>query len=181
MSTDVFALRRDFMQRCDFALPPTPAVHAPALKLWRTLLDEEWQEFGAALADYQAAAESGDIDALCGAQAELAAEGVDVLNCVLGLLLSQGLPAEAMFNAIHQANLDKVRHGVRRRADGKILKPAHWQPVDKRTVIAQARKCDGEIMANCFTDKTKSVNQGNLSCSSTAVTATAPSPGCSTG
>ena len=55
----------------------------------------------------------------------MAAEGVDVLNVLCGLLLSQGLPLQAMFDAIHAANLAKCASGqVLRRADGKILKPA---------------------------------------------------------
>ena len=71
-------------------------------------------------------------------RAELAAEGVDVLNVLLGLLLSQGLPVEKMFDAIHAANLAKCVDGkVLRREDGKILKPAGWQAADKEGVIRQ--------------------------------------------
>jgi predicted HAD superfamily Cof-like phosphohydrolase len=76
----------------------------------------------------------------------LAAEGVDVLNVLCGLLLSQGLPPQAMFDAIHAANLAKCAGGqVLRRADGKILKPAGWQPADKLGVIrAAATSLDGQ-------------------------------------
>jgi predicted HAD superfamily Cof-like phosphohydrolase len=47
--------------------------------------------------------------------AELTAEGVDVLNVLTGLLLSQGMPLEAMTEAIHQANL-------RKQIDGKVVR-----------------------------------------------------------
>lgn len=132
-----FTLRRDFMQRFDMSLPATPQFDAAALSMWHTMLQEEWQEFMTALQDYQRIqpAEPAEQTRL---RAELAAEGVDVLNVLLGLLLSQGLPVEKMFDAIHAANLAKCVDGkVARRADGKILKPAGWRPADKEGVIRQ--------------------------------------------
>jgi hypothetical protein len=64
--------------------------------------------------------------------AELTAEGVDAERADR-LLLSQGMPLEAMTEAIHQANLRKQIDGkVVRRADGKILKPEGWQAADKQ-------------------------------------------------
>ena len=132
-----FTLRRDFMARFDMSLPATPQFDAAALAMWHTMLQEEWQEFSVALQDYQRIqqAEPAEQTRL---RAELAAEGVDVLNVLLGLLLSQGLPVEKMFDAIHAANLAKCIDGkVLRREDGKILKPAGWQPADKEGVIRQ--------------------------------------------
>ncbi|MXR35585.1 pyrophosphohydrolase domain-containing protein [Craterilacuibacter sinensis] len=136
--SDFFAARRDFMQRFDFPIPDTPEYLPQRLALWDTMLTEEWQEFSQALADYKAV-DTGDSAALQRARAELAAEGVDVLNVLAGLLLSQGLPLEAMFNAIHAANLAKSTDGkVLRRSDGKLLKPPGWQPADKEAIIRQA-------------------------------------------
>lgn len=136
--SDFFAARRDFMQRFDFSIPDAPEYQPQRLALWDTMLTEEWQEFGQALADYKAA-DASDSAALQHARAELAAEGVDVLNVLAGLLLSQGLPLEAMFNAIHAANLAKSIDGkVLRRSDGKLLKPPGWQPADKEAIIRQA-------------------------------------------
>ncbi len=133
-----FAVRRDFMQRFDMAAPASPNYQPQALAMWQTMLQEEWQEFQTALANYQAMPHA-DITTQQQLQAELAAEGVDVLNVLCGLLLSQGLPLQAMFDAIHAANLAKCVDGqVLRRADGKILKPAGWQPADKVGVIRAA-------------------------------------------
>ncbi|MGM8062495.1 phosphoribosyl-ATP pyrophosphohydrolase [Vogesella indigofera] len=132
-----FTLRRDFMQRFDMQLPVQPQYHGEALTMWQTMLQEEWQEFMTALQDYQRIqqAEPAEQTRL---RAELAAEGVDVLNVLIGLLLSQGLPVEKMFDAIHAANLAKCVDGkVLRREDGKILKPAGWQAADKEGVIRQ--------------------------------------------
>ena len=133
-----FAVRRDFMQRFDMAAPASPNYQPQALAMWQTMLQEEWQEFQTALANYQAMPHA-DVTTQQQLQAELAAEGVDVLNVLCGLLLSQGLPLQAMFDAIHAANLAKCVDGqVLRRADGKILKPAGWQPADKVGVIRAA-------------------------------------------
>ena len=130
-----FALRRDFMQRFDMQLPPQPQYHAAALTMWQTMLQEEWQEFMIALQDYRQLPQA-DAAGQTRLRAELAAEGVDVLNVLIGLLLSQGLPLEEMFAAIHAANLAKCVDGkVVRREDGKILKPEGWQPADKEGVI----------------------------------------------
>ncbi len=139
-----FEQRRDFMQRFDMAVPAQPQYQPQALAMWQTMLQEEWQEFHSALADYQAMPQA-DAATQQQLQAELAAEGVDVLNVLCGLLLSQGLPLQAMFDAIHAANLAKCAGGqVLRRADGKILKPAGWQPADKLGVIrAAASSVDG--------------------------------------
>lgn len=130
-----FTLRRDFMARFDMSLPATPQFDAAALAMWQTMLQEEWQEFMVALQDYQRI-QQADPAEQTQLRAELAAEGVDVLNVLLGLLLSQGLPVEKMFDAIHAANLAKCVDGkVLRREDGKILKPAGWQAADKEGVI----------------------------------------------
>ena len=130
-----FTLRRDFMQRFDMQLPAQPQYHGEALTMWQTMLQEEWQEFMTALQDYQRIQQAAPAEQTR-LRAELAAEGVDVLNVLLGLLLSQGLPVEKMFDAIHAANLAKCVDGkVLRRADGKILKPVGWQAADKEGVI----------------------------------------------
>ena len=127
------------MVQFDMAAPAQPHYQAPGLDMWQTMLDEEWQEFRHALADYRSPDQATPEQQLA-RQAELTAEGVDVLNVLIGLLLSQGLPVAAMFDAIHAANLRKMVDGrVLRRTDGKILKPAGWQAADKQAVIRGAR------------------------------------------
>jgi len=131
--TDLYRLRREFMAKFDIAAPQAPHFNPD------TMLGEEWAELQQALADYrkQPADEAERVRAM----AELAAEAVDVLNVVTGLLMSQGLPLEAMTEAIHQANMRKIVNGqVVRRADGKVLKPQGWQPADKIGVIRAALK-----------------------------------------
>ena len=136
--TDLYHLRRDFMQQFDLPAPGTPSLYPDTLPMWETMLQEEMAEFLHALQEFK---QLGQCDAQeqVRRMAELTAEGVDVLNVLTGLLLSQGMPLEAMTEAIHQANLRKQIDGkVVRRADGKILKPEGWQAADKCAVIAHA-------------------------------------------
>ncbi|GGY10596.1 phosphoribosyl-ATP pyrophosphohydrolase [Paludibacterium paludis] len=137
--SDFFALRRDFMRRFDMPVPAQPGHRETTLAMWETMVGEEWREFTDALAAFKDMAASGDEATRVEAMAELTAEGVDLLNVLTGLLLSQGMPVEAMTQAIHEANLRKCQDGkVVKRADGKILKPPGWEPADKLAVIAHA-------------------------------------------
>lgn len=138
--SDLFALRRNFIRQFDMPAPERPARNLATMRMWETMLAEEWQEFGQALADYKAGGAALTEEEETRLMAELAAEGVDVLNVLVGLLLSQGLPVEAMTEAIHRANMNKCVDGrVVRREDGKVLKPEGWQPADKEGVIRTAR------------------------------------------
>ena len=136
--TDLFALRRAFIRQFDTAAPEAPRFDPQAMAMWEALLAEEWAEFQQALTDYKSL-DAGDHAGHIRAMAELTAEGVDVLNVLVGLLLSQGLPVEAMTQAIHDANMRKCVDGkVLRRPDGKVLKPPGWEPVNKDDIIRSA-------------------------------------------
>ena len=136
--TDLFALRRAFIRSFDIEAPDAPCVNLDAMAMWETMLGEEWAEFQQALAQYKAPGPRDEAQTRR-RMAALTAEGVDVLNVLCGLLLSQGLPLEAMTQAIHDANMRKSIDGqVMRRADGKILKPPGWQPADIEAVILQS-------------------------------------------
>ncbi|WP_240674172.1 nucleoside triphosphate pyrophosphohydrolase family protein [Crenobacter cavernae] len=130
--SDFVAARRDFMRRFDLPAPDAPRFEPVTLALWQTMLTEEWGEFATALADYSTLAEVDKAEARR-RRAELAAEGVDLINVVIGLLVSQGLPVDAMFDAIHSANLAKCANGeVVRRADGKIMAAGRQGRRDRR-------------------------------------------------
>jgi predicted HAD superfamily Cof-like phosphohydrolase len=137
--TNLYAIRRTFMQQFDLPAPDQPGLYPDTLPMWETMLQEEMAEFLHALQEFKQLAQC-DAPEQVRRMAELTAEGVDVLNVLCGLLLSQGMPLEAMTEAIHQVNLRKQIDGkVVRRADGKILKPAGWQAADKCAVIRQAQ------------------------------------------
>lgn len=138
--SDLFALRREFIRQFDIPAPDAPHFAPQQMVMWENMLAEEWTEFQQALAEYKAL-DPADEAECTRRMAELAAEGVDVLNVMVGLLLSQGLPVEAMTRAIHEANLRKRIDGkVVRRDDGKVLKPEGWRPADKEGVIRAARQ-----------------------------------------
>lgn len=133
--SNLYAIRREFMQQFDLPAPASPGLYPGTLPMWENMLHEEMAEFLHALQEFKQMDGCGT-DEQQRRMAELTAEGVDVLNVLTGLLLSQGMPLEAMTEAIHQANLRKQIDGkVVRRADGKILKPEGWQPADKLAVI----------------------------------------------
>jgi predicted HAD superfamily Cof-like phosphohydrolase/ribonuclease HI len=104
--------------------PAAPAVpDAETVALRRTLLDEEYRELLQAL-------ESGDL-------AAIASEAADLLYVTYGLCVAYGIDADAVFAAVHQANMAKTAGP--RRADGKQLKPADWKPADVAGVLEQQR------------------------------------------
>lgn len=72
---------------------------------------------------------------------EISAEAVDVVYVVIGLCNTLGLNVNAMFSEIHGANMRKVGEDglVKKRPDGKIMKPEGWEPANKLRVILEAR------------------------------------------
>ena len=76
------------------------------------LIEEEASEFAEAA---RAGDVIGTIDALC-----------DLLYVTYGAAVSLGIDIEPFFEEVHRSNMAK--RGGSRRADGKWLKPAGWQP-----------------------------------------------------
>lgn len=81
------------------------------------LMTEEMKE-------YEQAEHNNDLN-------NLAVELADIIYIACGTAVSYGIPLDEVFNAIHQANMNKLVDGkVIRREDGKIKKPDGWQPAD---------------------------------------------------
>jgi predicted HAD superfamily Cof-like phosphohydrolase len=61
----------------------------------------------------------------------------DMLYFLHGTALVSGVPLQAVFSAVHGANMAKLGPNgeVLRRADGKILKPKGWKPADIGEVL----------------------------------------------
>ncbi|MCZ7670163.1 MAG: hypothetical protein M5U34_24810 [Chloroflexi bacterium] len=101
--------------------------------LRQKLIDEEHGEVTAVyhqiITDLQAGANLDPVAALTPLVHELA----DLLYVVYGAIETLGIDADAIFQEVHRANLQKA--GGPRRADGKILKPPGWQPADVQSVI----------------------------------------------
>ena len=106
----------------------------------RTLLAEEWAEVEEELDRLEQRLASGEPLEPAQELHRLAHELTDLLYVTLGTLTQLGINPDAPFAAVHQANLAKVGGPVRE--DGKLLKPAGWQPADVRAVLEQLAQQD---------------------------------------
>lgn len=85
------------------------------------LIEEEAREFRAAVAENDPVEM---VDALC-----------DLLYVVYGAACQLGVDLEPFFQEVHRTNMEK-RNGYRR-ADGKWMKPANWQPPRIAEMLAE--------------------------------------------
>lgn len=91
---------------------------ANTIKIYADLVDEEYKEFIAATGD-----------------AHKLNEAMDLVWVVLGYCLARGWDIEGAWKALTYANMNKLQVDpatgqLKRRADGKILKPENWQKPD---------------------------------------------------
>jgi predicted HAD superfamily Cof-like phosphohydrolase len=70
---------------------------------------------------------------------ELFDAGVDSIYVILQLMYQLDLPVLEGFIEVHASNLEKLQRGengqLLKRADGKLLKPADWQPPNLMAVL----------------------------------------------
>lgn len=86
-------------------------------RLYRNLIREEYKEFRDAVS---AKDEVETLDAL-----------IDMMVVILGAANSMGYDAEGAWNEVMKTNFAKIdpeTGKIRKREDGKILKPEGWQP-----------------------------------------------------
>lgn len=111
---------------------PTMATHGvAALELANDLIIEECKkELLPALDKYM---QYQSLENL----AELADGIVDTVYVVLQLSNAIGLPFDALFNEVHRSNMAKIHPDgtVKRREDGKVLKPEGWQPPNLHAIL----------------------------------------------
>ncbi len=76
---------------------------------------------------------------------EVADACIDIIYVAIGMLHALGLDPQALWNEVQRSNMDKLKHPdgqggfvyeVRRREDGKILKPDGWTPPNLRHIVA---------------------------------------------
>jgi predicted HAD superfamily Cof-like phosphohydrolase len=109
--SNVFRDQEKFMRACGQSVgEPNQSQYT----LYKSLITEEFNELQDAdnLVD--------ELDAL-----------IDLLVVVVGALHSGGYDAEGAWKEVMRSNFDKIDKEtglVRKRDDGKILKPLHWQP-----------------------------------------------------
>ena len=112
--SDVFNDQRKFMQACDQSVD---RLDQDQFDLYLNLIKEEVDELQTAVDDNDRVEQ---LDAL-----------IDIIVVATGALHSLGVDVNGAWKEVMRSNFDKVdsRTGrVNKREDGKVLKPANWEP-----------------------------------------------------
>ena len=119
--TNPFRDQEKFMRACDQTVGE---FNDAQYKLYRDLIAEEFTELNAAVVQ-------GDhveqLDAL-----------IDILVVTIGAIHSAGFDAEGAWKEVMRTNfakIDKETGKVRKREDGKVLKPVGWVPPDLKEFV----------------------------------------------
>ncbi len=118
--TNPFRDQEKFMKACDQSVTGDEAQY----KMYRDLITEEYKEL-------QEAIEANDtqeqLDAL-----------IDILVVTIGAIHSAGFDAEGAWKEVMATNfakIDRATGKVRKREDGKVLKPVGWTPPDLKPFL----------------------------------------------
>lgn len=112
--TNPFRDQEKFMRACDQS---TEGFNEAQFKLYSDLIEEEVNELFAAIRDNDNVEK---LDAL-----------IDILVVTIGAIHSMGANAEGAWKEVMRTNFAKIDHEtgkVRKREDGKVLKPLGWTP-----------------------------------------------------
>ncbi|MBK8988815.1 MAG: HAD-IA family hydrolase [Chloroflexi bacterium] len=130
---------REFHAAVGSPLPHGPQLpDAGYLTMRLKLIEEEYEEVTAVCHSLITALQSGQQPDAIEALTPLVHELADLLYVVYGAMEACGVDADAVFQEVHRANLQKA--GGPRRADGKLLKPPGWQPADVRAVLQRQQR-----------------------------------------
>lgn len=102
------------MRACDQSVGE---FNVEQFKLYTKLIEEEWKELSVAINNVDRVE---TLDAL-----------VDIIVVTIGALHSMGADVEGAWKEVMQTNfakIDKETGKVRKREDGKVLKPVGWEP-----------------------------------------------------
>ncbi len=122
--TNPFRDQEKFMRACDQSVE---SFNEAQYKLYCDLIEEEYND------EFKSALASGDrveqLDAL-----------IDILVVTIGAIHSAGFDAEGAWKEVMRTNfakIDKETGKVRKREDGKVLKPLGWTPPDLKPFAGQ--------------------------------------------
>ena len=119
--TNPFRDQEKFMRACD---QKVDAYAISQYKMYLNLIKEEYNELQQAVDDDDLAEQ---LDAL-----------VDILVVTIGAIHSAGFDAEGAWKEVMNTNfakIDKETGKVRKREDGKVLKPVGWTPPDLKPYL----------------------------------------------
>ena len=122
--TNPFRDQEKFMKACDQSVN---GYNEAQYNLYCNLIEEEYNdEFKAALASNDRVEQ---LDAL-----------IDILVVTIGAIHSGGFDAEGAWKEVMSTNfakIDKDTGKVRKREDGKVLKPLGWEPPNLKNFITK--------------------------------------------
>jgi len=116
-----FRDQEKFMRACDQSVNE---FNKDQFNLYVTLIEEEANELADAITAHD---QVETVDAL-----------IDILVVTIGALHSMGADAEGAWKEVMATNFAKIDHEtgkVRKREDGKVLKPQGWTPPDLKPYI----------------------------------------------
>ena len=122
--TNPFRDQEKFMKACDQSVE---GFNQEQFKLYLNLMEEEWKELRVAI-DNNDNVET--LDAL-----------LDFIVVTVGAIHSAGMDGEGGWKEVMRTNfakIDKETGKVRKREDGKVLKPQGWTPPDLTPFVAKA-------------------------------------------
>lgn len=112
--TNPFRDQEKFMRACDQTVD---RFNEQQFGMYCALIDEEFKEL------QQAIANNDNVECLDAL--------IDILVVTVGALHSMGADGEGAWKEVMSTNfakIDKLTGKVRKREDGKVLKPINWQP-----------------------------------------------------
>ena len=119
-----FRDQEKFMRACDQSIDgPIGSL----FDMYCALIEEEHKELVAALAA------NDDVEALDAL--------IDILVVTIGAIHSAGFDAEGAWKEVMQTNFAKIDHEtgkVRKREDGKVLKPLGWEPPNLKPFLKRS-------------------------------------------
>jgi predicted HAD superfamily Cof-like phosphohydrolase len=119
--TNPFRDQSKFMQACDQTVDK---FNGSQFDMYCALIEEEHAELKQALAD------DNDVEVLDAL--------IDILVVTIGAIHSAGFNAEGAWKEVMSTNFAKIDSEtgkVRKREDGKVLKPLGWVPPDLKSFI----------------------------------------------
>jgi len=122
--TNLFRDQEKFMTACDQCVTGDDAQY----EMYRNLITEEYKELQAAIA---AGDRTEQLDAL-----------IDILVVTIGAIHSAGFDGEGAWKEVMKTNfakIDKKTGKVRKREDGKVLKPVGWTAPDLELFLTKTK------------------------------------------
>ena len=119
--TNPFRDQEKFMRACDQSVGE---FNVEQFNLYTKLIEEEFKELGVAINN---ADKVETLDAL-----------IDIVVVTIGALHSMGAEVEGAWKEVMSTNFAKIDHEtgkVRKREDGKVLKPTGWTPPDLKPFV----------------------------------------------